>query len=177
MRSVLIALALLITTSTLTATVIVPADLGQLSREARLIARGRVVSVDARWTDDHRTIESLVTLAADAYLKGPSGETLQFRVPGGTFGRYRSIVVGAPEFRIGQQVIVFLGASGPAIPHVIGLSLGVFRVAREPNGAWMVTPPPIAQTTGRVVRGSAALKPAPLADFEREVRQLAGAAR
>ena len=177
MRSVVIALAILTAASPLAATVIVPADLGQLSREAQMIARGRVVAVDAQWTDDHRTIETLVTLGADAYLKGQSGETLQFRVPGGTLGRYRNIVVGAPEFRVGQQVIVFLGARAPAIPHVIGLSLGVYRVVRDASGGWVVTPPPIAQTTGRIVRGSATLRPAPLADFEQNVRELAGLAR
>ena len=36
------------------ATVLLPADLGELSREARAIARGRVVAVDAQWTDDRR---------------------------------------------------------------------------------------------------------------------------
>src|SRR5262245_60719845 len=44
------------------ATVIVPADLGELSHDARAIARGRVVAVDGRWTDDRRTIETIVTL-------------------------------------------------------------------------------------------------------------------
>src|SRR3989454_3262808 len=61
------------------------------------IARGRVVAVDAQWTPDRRTIETLVTLEVESYLKGALGGTVQFRVPGGTLGRFRSIVVGAPE--------------------------------------------------------------------------------
>src|SRR5215471_20791629 len=80
------------------ATVVVPADLGELSRDARAIAVGRVVAVNGRWTDDRRTIETIVTLDVDLYLKGSLGSTLQFRVPGGQLGRFRSIVVGAPEF-------------------------------------------------------------------------------
>ncbi len=36
------------------ATVIVPMDLGELSREAGAIVRGRVVAIDSRWTDDRR---------------------------------------------------------------------------------------------------------------------------
>src|SRR5262245_1444293 len=86
------------------ATVVVAADLGELARDARAIPRGRVVAVEGRWTDDRRTIETLVTLEVDGYLKGSLGATLQFRVPGGELGRYRRIVVGAPEFSVGQHV-------------------------------------------------------------------------
>src|SRR6185436_5156698 len=91
------------------ATVLIPATLGELSRDAYAIVRGRVVSVEGRWTPDRRTIESIVTLESEAYLKGALGETVEFRVPGGVLGRFRNIVVGAPRFAPGQRVIVFLG--------------------------------------------------------------------
>ena len=107
------------------ATVLVPADLSELAREAQVIARGRVVRVDARWTDDRRTIETIVSLETETYLKGQLGEMLQFRVPGGTLGRLRSIIVGAPQFAVGQRVVVFLGASGPRVPYILGLNQGV----------------------------------------------------
>lgn len=158
------------------ATIVAPADLGELAREARAIAIGRVVAVDGRWTDDRRTIETIVTLEVERYLKGSFGATLQFRVPGGTLGRYRNIVVGAPGFAADQHVVVFLGAAGPMIPYILGFNQGVYRVVRSEDGAWMVTPPamlPVA-TTARIVRGDASRKPLPLADFESRVRALAG---
>jgi hypothetical protein len=160
------------------ATVLVPADVGELARDARAIARGTVVSVDGRWTDDRRRIETIVTLEAETYLKGALGETLQFRVPGGSLGRYRNVVVGAPEFAPGQRVIVFLGARGPGIPYVLGFSQGVFRVSMAADRSWTVSPPPVMPSpSGPVVRGSASRRPAPLADFERDVRALAAGAR
>ena len=110
------------------ATVLIPADLGELSRDALAIARGRVAALDAQWTEDRGTIETIVTLEVESYLKGALGSTLRFRVPGGELGRFRSIVVGAPEFAVDQRVVVFLGARGPSVPHVLGLSQGVFRV-------------------------------------------------
>ena len=122
------------------ATVLVGADLGELTRDARAIVRGRVVAVDAQWTADRRTIETLVTLEVERYLKGALGETVQFRVPGGIFGRFRSIVVGAPTFAVDDRVVVFLGAHGPSVPYVVGFSQGVFRIARSSDGsAWLVT--------------------------------------
>jgi hypothetical protein len=161
------------------ATVVVAADLGELSRDARAIAVGRVVAVDGRWTDDRRTIETIVTLDVDRYLKGSLGATLQFRVPGGALGRYRTIVVGAPGFVVDQRVVVFLGATGPMIPYVLGFNQGVYRIVASDAGAWMVTPPamlPTAGGTAPVARGDAARRPLPLADFESRIRVLAGSA-
>ena len=160
------------------ATVLIPADLGELAREAIAIVRGRVVACRATWADDHRSIETVVTVRVDAWLKGSLGDPVSFRVPGGELGRYRSIFVGAPEFAIDDRVIVFLAAQGPAVPHVLGLSQGVFRLVPGHDGTgWLVTPPPLlpAAAATRVVRGDIGRQAMPLADFERHVLSLAGA--
>src|SRR5882672_10158206 len=163
------------------ATTIIPADLGELSRDARAIVRGRVAALDSQWTEDRGTIETTVTLEVESYLKGALGPTLRFRVPGGELGRFRSIVVGAPAFAVDQRVVVFLGARGPSIPYVLGLSQGVFRVVRAiDNSGWFVTPPAILPAVagtvaaGPVVRGDRSRRALPLADFEQRVRALAG---
>ena len=158
------------------ATVLVPTDLGELAREAQVIARGEVVAVESRWTDDRRTIETIVTVVPESYLKGQLGQTLQFRVPGGTLGRFRNVVIGAPRFATGQRVIVFLGTAGPQVPHVLGLNQGVYRVGVSPAGdAWVSPPPVMPGVTGAIVRGAASRVPSPLADFERDVRAMAAA--
>jgi hypothetical protein len=159
------------------ATVLVPADLGELSRDALAIARGRVVALDGPWTEDHGTIETIVTLEVESYLKGSLGPVLRFRVPGGELGRFRSIVVGAPEFAVDQRVVVFLGANGPSVPHVLGLNQGVFRVSRSDAGGWLVTPPvPAAAAVSgsvRLVRGDPSRRAVALDAFEQSVRTLA----
>jgi hypothetical protein len=176
---VLIMIAVLTTTAR--ATVVLPADLGVLARDARSIPRGRVVAVESRWTESRRGIETLVTLEAETYLKGALGPTVQFRVPGGQLGRFRSITVGAPQFAVGQRVIVVLGARGPSVPFVLGLGQGVFRLAESPAG-WTVTPPPVLPPPARparlarpakIVRGDPQRVATPLAEFERRVRALA----
>jgi hypothetical protein len=161
------------------ATTLLPADLGDLVRDARAIAQGQVVAVDAGWTANHRAIETVVTLRADAYLKGELGSTLQFRVPGGRLGRFDSIMIGAPSFTVGQNVVVFLGAHGPSVPYLLGLGQGVFRLVPG-QGGWLVTPPALMPSTAgpaAVIRGDASRRPMPLADFSRQVRSLALAKR
>ena len=176
-----LALSILLYALPVRATVVIPADLGELSRDALAIARGRVAALDAQWTEDHGTIETMVTLEVESYLKGSLGSTLRFRVPGGELGRFRSIVVGAPEFAVNQRIVVFLGARGPSVPHVLGLNQGVFHVSRAAdNSGWLVTSPVMMPATAgnvRVVRGDPARRPLALDQFEQTVRTLAGATK
>src|SRR5262249_28311287 len=126
-------------------------------------------------------IETRVTLEVESYLKGALGGTVQFLVPGGSLGRFRSIVVAAPEFAVDERVVVFLGARGPGIPYVVGFNQGVYRVVRSGDGsALIVTPPAMLPSVGgttAIVRGDPNRRPLPLPDFEQRVRVRAGGAR
>jgi hypothetical protein len=177
MRTLIVILIGLIFAPPLTATVVIPADLGDLSREAFAIVRGEVIAVEGRWAGaDRNAIETIVTLKSEASLKGPLRSTVQFRVPGGRLGRYRKIVMGAPQFAPGQRVIVFLGATAPSLPFVLGLSQGIFRVVGGSAGM-VVTPPavlPVAGSSTPIVRGDPERRAMKLAEFEARVRELAG---
>jgi hypothetical protein len=160
-------------------TVLVPAELGELSRDARIIARGRIAAVQTRWSDDRHRIETLVSLDVESYLKGSLGGELQFRLPGGQLGRFRSIVVGVPRLTMGQRVVVFLTGQAPDLPRVVGLSQGVFRISAA-SGRDEVTPAALvaeAGVTRRVIRGADEFRPLRLEAFEERVRALAGGTR
>ncbi len=160
------------------ASVVVPADLRELSREALAIAHGTVKAVEARWADAGRKrVETFVAIEVTQYLKGDLGSVVILRVPGGEIGRYRSVMAGAPTFQTGDEVVVFLGARGPSYPFLLGLSQGLYRVGRDASsGGPVVSPPPlIAGRTGggAITRGAEQLKPWPLERFLREIRSLA----
>jgi hypothetical protein len=178
MRRIVIAIGLAaLSSASPEATVVIPATLTELVRDASSVAVGTVVATEVRWTESRRAVETIVTLSAQRYLKGGLGETVRFRVPGGRLGRYRTIMLGAPEFRVGQRVIVFLGGRSSEAPHVLGLSQGVFRLVPTDAG-WVVTPAgpyTVSASATRIVRGDPSRRPMPLAEFEREVRVLVGA--
>ena len=123
--------ALLLAAAPAGATVIAPAELGDVVSGSHVIVHGRVVEVRSMTTPDRRSIFSLVTLRVDEALKGRPGRTVTFRVPNGQVGRYRRIVVGAPEFAMGDEVVVFLQGQAPQVPTLFGLSQGVYRVSRQ----------------------------------------------
>ncbi len=158
------------------ATVVLPLDFRQLTGRATAIVHGRVVALVPQWAAEGRGIETIVTVQVTGYLKGDFGAQMTFRVPGGKMGRFRAVTVGAPVFREGEEVIVFLGADGPAIPHIVGFNQGVYRVAVDrASGARVVTPPLLSgdvTVPTTIVRGDASRKPISLEQFEAQVRSM-----
>lgn len=126
----------------LQASVIIPAGLRTLAVEAQSIVLGRVTEVRGQVRPGRRRVDSYVVFAVDETVKGPAGRTIVFRTLGGQSGRYRTIVPGAPEFRPGDEAVIFLGRG--ALPYPIGLSHGVFRVRRDAvTGERRILPPPM----------------------------------
>jgi hypothetical protein len=166
----------------LSATVLIPAEFREIVSGSQIIVYGRVSDVRAEWTAGRRRIESIVTLQASSFYRGTASRTVTFRVPGGRIGRYKSVTVGAPEFTRGDEVVLFLRASGPSVPQVFGLNQGVFRVRVDARTGRRLVTQPIVMARGTapevVTRGARDRRPLPLDQFAAQVRtvlQQAGA--
>ena len=146
-------LALLMGTQ-VSALTLLPASFTEMVNGSQLIVRGRVVDVRSQATNGRRSIESVVTLAVSESFKGTTGQEVMFRMPNGEIGRYRHVVVGAPEFAPGQEVVVFLAGQAPALPMPFGVSQGVFRVTQASDGRATVASLAVADF-GRRVRATA----------------------
>jgi hypothetical protein len=163
------------------ALVVVPVDLERLSEMSKVIVLGTVTAVQPQPSLDRRRVETLVSLDAASYLKGGLGRELTFRVPGGEFGRYRTVIPGAPVFAPGDEVVLFLGIDGPSFPYIIGLSQGVFRI-RIDSGAGerrvlALPSSPDGDTPSVIVRGDAARGPLPVDQFLAAIRAAVGGTR
>jgi hypothetical protein len=177
--SIIVALiALALGASGVQALTLLPADVADMVGGSQLIVHGQVVDVRSATTASRRTIETVITLAVADVLKGSANREVVFRVPGGQVGRYRRILVGAPQFATGQEVVVFLSGRAPAIPMPFGLSQGVYRVVRAGDGRAMVIPLLTSSTVaGPVVRGDSSRRPLALEEFARQVRDVAAGRR
>lgn len=158
--------------ATLRATVLLPAEFREIVNGSDIIAYGRVTETRVEWSDDRKNVDTLVTFQVGTYLKGGPGEALVFKVPGGTIGRYRNVLVGAPQFTTGDEAVLFLNRRGREFLSVFGLNQGVFRVSLDTGTQRrMVTPPLLARgdTPEVVVRGAASRRSLPLETFGAQV--------
>ncbi|MEZ5287244.1 MAG: hypothetical protein R2712_21070, partial [Vicinamibacterales bacterium] len=104
------------------------------------------------------------------YFKGDFGPRVTVRVPGGEAGGFVNLVPGAPRFADGEDVVLFIKASGPAIPVVTGTTQGVFRISRDSRtGGLVVVPPLVEAGTARVSRGDTIRRPMALQAFGQAV--------
>lgn len=161
----------------LRATVIVPIEFRELVTTSPIIVYGHVTDVRGAFVDGRRSVDTFVTVAADEYLKGDLGEYVTFRVPGGELGRYRTIFIGAPAFRVGEEVVLFLKTMSGQPPVVAGLNQGAFRVLEDARTRQrMVTSPVVMAREGveseAVVRGAPARRPIAYETFRGVVRDV-----
>lgn len=174
--TVLLVAAVVSSASPLRALTVLPATFEELVKESTVVVHGRVSDVRAAWTADRTTIQSTVTLEVLDALKGTATETASFVVPGGEAGGRIVVLPGAPVFRAGDEVVVFLRGAAPRMPEPVGLSLGVYRVTGGRTAATaMVVPSPIHASEARpaaAARGSARTVRS-LATFVADVRALA----
>ena len=181
MRAFLASIPLLfVLVPTLAATVILPAEFREIVSGSEIIVHGRVIDVRSEWTADRSRIDSYVTVESATNFRGASERTLTFRTPGGQAGRYKNVMVGAPEFRVGDEAVLFL-TRADGVTQVFGLNQGLFRVRVDSRtGRRMVVRQPlIGNPTGakRVVRGDRTRRPMTLDAFSAEIRAAVGAAR
>ena len=176
-RSAALAVALLVLAAAqLRATVFIPVELGELVLAARAVAHGRIVDLRPQVSADHRHVDTLVTLDVATYLKGNLGPSVTFRVPGGQIGRYRTVVIDAPHFTLGEEVVLLFGSRGPSIPYVLGMNQGVFRVVSDLVTAErrVLRAPLLGEGADwtPVVRGDPSHEPLLLTDFASRVRRI-----
>lgn len=175
MRRALVLVLLLAVPAVLRATVLLPIEFRQLVGLSSTIVHGHVADVRSAWIDGRRSIETFVTVEADEYFKGRLGDSFTIRVPGGSLGRYRTIFVGAPEFRQGDEVVLFLRSDAGRV-SIVGLSQGAFRVMPDRSGRRVVTSPVLMGLSSgdaqAVVRGDVTRRPLAVDAFRDLVKRI-----
>lgn len=106
--------------------------LDQMAIRADQIFTGEVVGVASQLNARRSGIFTFVTIEVDEYLKGGRRRVLTLRMLGGEAEGYRLVVPGSPEFRVGEEVLVFSDGGAGRIPTVLGMAAGKFTVQRDP---------------------------------------------
>lgn len=120
-----------------------PADFRVTVTDATVIVRGRVNDVRAV-RSVRGEVETVATITVAAVLKGEASTHVSLRVPGGTIGRVRTVMPGAPRVSLGDEGIYLLKRAPGGALWPVGLSSGIYRVTSV-GGRPMVRSLPLSE--------------------------------
>ena len=145
-RAPIFILLLLVAAPGTRGTTLVHMDVVDLTHSAQVVARARCRANSTRWEDGHLwtlTTFDVLELWKNTELRIPALRTITVRLVGGRDRRGTVLVDGVPQFRPGEEVVLFLepsaapSATPSATPSamgeltVISWAQGTFRVRRD----------------------------------------------
>ncbi len=114
------------------ATISVPVSDHDLIHQSVAIVLGEIETIES-FSDLHEDqIYTHITLTIDEVLKGDVSVTeLTIKQPGGAIGGTHTWIFGSPEFRIGEQVLLFLTMNDDGTLRVAHFYQGKFTIMRD----------------------------------------------
>ena len=132
----------------------------QLAQGAALIVLGECTGTKSQWVE--RRLYTLATVTVTESLKGSAPEKVTVAIPGGIDSNRRIPIAmtyaGAPQFSLGEGVVVFLDDTQSEIPDsysVMGFSQGKFSINKASDGVPVVMRD---MTKATVQRGPGAIR-------------------
>jgi CO dehydrogenase/acetyl-CoA synthase epsilon subunit len=108
--------------------IVIPSD-DELIIGARAIVRGNVTAVSSGYDDAHKSIFTYITLRVQEVFKGQiTTNEIVIKEPGGVTGTRGSIIFGTPEFKVGEDVLLYLDTWPDGSLRVHQWFLGKFNV-------------------------------------------------
>jgi hypothetical protein len=168
-------LAVLFMAKTSAATTAVMLSDEQLISSSRVILLGDIQSVKSQWDLNHENINTYVKVKVSRTLKGQlQNDAIVFKQLGGTIGEDSTVIFGAPEYKAGQRVLLFLDTAQDGTLRVAHLFQGKYDVADNAKGQARVRR---ALDKGDIniigaASGADITNDAPLARFTRKVERV-----
>lgn len=128
--------------------------LDDMIEKSTAIVRGRVMDKSAAMSGG--TVFTIYRVQVTERWKGPAGESVDVRVPGGRANGIRQVCEGAPELATGKEYVLFLWTSRSGATYITGFTQGLFELPGA-GGEPMAVRPASGDTvlepeTGRAVR-------------------------
>jgi hypothetical protein len=115
------------------ATTIVPPEFDALANDSDYIVHAvtKAVSAEKETTSRGHRIVTHVELKVIEVVAGRPPKTITLQMLGGRVGDERMIVEGMPEFRAGDEDVLFVRGNGRSFCPLYGMSHGRFRVQTD----------------------------------------------
>jgi len=117
--------------SSFATTAIVPPD-DDMIIGARVIVKGRILSIETRFDEQQGRIFTYIKLKVQEVLKGQITERkIVIKELGGQVGDRLSVVYGNPEFALGEQVLMYLDTWKDGSLRTYQMFLGKFSIVKD----------------------------------------------
>jgi hypothetical protein len=137
---------------------------------AGAIVLGKCTAQQSSWDNTRRRILTYSTFDIEETIKGVPSQQITIVTPGGTVGTVAQQVVGVPQFREGDEHVLFVRESSVG-PTVAYLEQGSYRVFHD-RGERIVQPSATGEVAVDHQRGLAvADRPQTLRTFKQRVRE------
>jgi Matrixin len=125
-------LAVLFLAKTSPATTAIMLSDENLIASSRVILLGDVVSTKAQWDLNHDIINTYVKVRVSRVLKGQlQNEHIVFKQLGGVVGEQATVIFGAPDYKVGRRVLLFLDTARDGTLRVAQLFQGKYDVVAD----------------------------------------------
>jgi matrixin/S-layer family protein len=129
LQALTLVLSVLLFSSMGSATTVVMLRDQQLIKSSRVILLGDVQSVKAQWDRDHENIYTYVKVRVSRLLKGKlQNEEIVFKQLGGAVGDDATVIFGAPEYKAGDRLLLFLSTAADGTLRIAHLFMGKYDV-------------------------------------------------
>ena len=125
----------------LSATMVIPVSVEQLTQQSNYVLEGTALQQWAKWNPQHSLIFTYTRFQVTRTLKGKVPETLVVKQIGGSAEGYTQKVAGVRHWRPGEQAVLFLNPSKnlDGTLEVTGLMQGNFLLERSSSGQTVVS--------------------------------------
>ncbi|HEY4246828.1 MAG TPA: hypothetical protein VGM64_08230 [Lacunisphaera sp.] len=120
--------------SRLGATTVIPPDFDQLVNDSDYIIRAVVKSVDSEYQTTNsggKKIVTKVALDVKEVIAGTPPNDVVLEILGGRVGNERMVVEGAPNFKVGDEDILFVRGNGHTIVPLVAMMHGRYPIMRD----------------------------------------------
>jgi hypothetical protein len=115
------------------ATIIKKISLNELVEKADQIFVGKVTEINSFWDTRHEKIWTTVSFSVIQTIKGKSAENITVKLLGGQIKEenIESKVDGMPEFKIGEEGLIFLKDQPGLYCPIVGWYQGQFKIQKD----------------------------------------------
>jgi len=113
------------------ATTLARMNVRELAQQSTYIARVRCVNVVS--TADTNLVWTISTFEVAKVWKGSPPPRFTVRLPGGVAAGLRVRVEGAPQFSLGEDVVLFLTEDRGRQMNIVSWAQGTFRIRKNPR--------------------------------------------